>query len=78
MFVLAWFYFTRAENYHSAIKDRDQFANLLDEEWDGPLPYTVLIAPGEKVLYRHQSEVEPLAVKRAIVKVLGRTYANRK
>jgi len=67
-----------AENYHLAIKDRDQFADLLDKEWTGPLPYTVLIAPGGKVLYRQAEEIKPLAVKRAIVDVLGRTYASRK
>jgi peroxiredoxin len=67
-----------AENYHLAIKDRDRFADLLDKEWDGPLPYTLLVAPGGKVLYRHGSEIEPLALKRAIVDVLGRTYASRK
>ena len=41
------------------------------------LPYTLLIAPGGKVLYRQQGEIDPLAVRRQIVEVLGRTYANR-
>lgn len=64
-------------NYHSAIADRDRFANLLDREWNGPLPYTLLIAPGGKIIYRKLGEIDPLAVKRAIVDVLGRTYASR-
>lgn len=70
--------FVSAENYHLAIENRDRFADLLDKQWEGPLPYTLLIAPGGKVLYRQQGEIEPLAVKRAIVDVLGRTYASRK
>src|SRR5713226_4954099 len=61
-------------NYRAAIKDRDRFADLLDKEWPGPVPYTLLIAPGGTVLYRKSGSVEPLAVKRAIVGYLGRTY----
>jgi peroxiredoxin len=63
-----------AENYLSKIADRDRFAELLDAEWNGPVPYTLLIAPGGKVLYRNEGPVEPLAVRRAIVDVIGRTY----
>jgi len=33
-----------------------------------------VIAPGGKVLYRKSGAAEPLAVKRAIVDYLGRTY----
>ncbi len=66
-----------AKNYLSAIPDRDRFADLLDKEWAGPLPHTVLIAPGGKVLYRHTGPIEPLAVRRAVVEFLGRTYASR-
>lgn len=66
-----------ATNFHLAIADRDRFADLLDREWEGPVPYTLLIAPGGKVVYRKSDEIDPLAVKRAIVEVLGRTYASR-
>ncbi len=64
-------------NYLSDISSRDKFAELLDKEWKGPVPYTLLIAPGGKVLYRHSGEVDSLEVRRAIVEVLGRTYASR-
>ncbi len=64
-------------NYLSDISSRDKFAELLDKEWKGPVPYTLLIAPGGKVLYRHSGEVESLKLRRAIVDVLGRTYASR-
>ncbi len=66
-----------ATNYISTVSNRDRFADLLDKEWSGPVPYTLLIAPGGKVIYRHQGEIDPLAVRRQIVEVLGRTYANR-
>jgi thiol-disulfide isomerase/thioredoxin len=63
-----------ATNYLQVLKDRDRFADLLDKEWPGPLPHTVLIAPGGKVLYRKTGAIDPLAVRRAIVGYLGRTY----
>lgn len=64
-------------NYISKIATQDKLAEILDKEWQGPLPYTVLIGPGGKVLYRKQNSIEPLEIRTEIVKVLGRTYANR-
>lgn len=64
-------------NYISTISDRDRLADLLDPEWRGPLPHTVLIAPGGKVIYRSEGPIEALDVRRAIVNQLGRTYASQ-
>jgi peroxiredoxin len=63
-----------ATNYLVRTKDRDKFAEALDKEWPGPVPYTLVVAPGGKVLYRKSGPVEPLAVRRAVVGFLGRTY----
>jgi len=65
-------------NYLFTSTDRDKLAEALDPEWPGPLPYTLLIAPGGKVIYRHHGPLEPLEVRRAIVEYLGRTYAGRR
>ena len=65
-------------NYLSTVKDKDRFADLLDREWAGPLPHTLVIAPGGKVLYRKTGPIDPLEVKRAVVSYLGRTYASKK
>jgi hypothetical protein len=48
--------------------------DAIDKESTGALPYTILVAPGGKVLYRKSGSCEPLAIKRAIVGYLGRTY----
>jgi peroxiredoxin len=64
-------------NYLFAGKDRDKFAEALDAEWPGPVPYTILVAPGGKVIYRKVDEIDPLELKRAIIDHLGRTYASR-
>jgi peroxiredoxin len=63
-----------ATNYILSSSDRDKFAEALDQEWPGPVPYTMVIAPGGKVLYRKSGPIEPLELKRAIVGYLGRTY----
>ncbi len=63
-----------ATNYIAASDDRDAFAAALDKQWPGPVPYTLVIAPGGKVLYRHTGAIDPLEVRRAIVEYLGRTY----
>jgi thiol-disulfide isomerase/thioredoxin len=66
-----------ATNYILASDDRDAFAEALDREWPGPVPYTLLIAPGGKVIYRRSGGIDPLELKRAIVEYVGRTYASR-
>jgi hypothetical protein len=56
-------------------QDRDTFADALDKEWPGPVPYSLLIAPGGKVIYRSKTgAIDPREMKRAIVDFLGRTY----
>jgi peroxiredoxin len=61
-------------SYILSSPDRDAFGNALDREWPGPIPYTVLIAPGGKVIYRKTGAFDPLELKRTIVNYLGRTY----
>jgi peroxiredoxin len=63
-----------ATNYILVSSDRDKFAEALDREWPGPVPYTLVIAPGGKVLFRKSGQVDPLELKRAIVGHIGRTY----
>lgn len=43
----------------------------------GPVPYTVLVAPGGKILYRKHDTIDPLELKKTIADHLGRTYASR-
>jgi peroxiredoxin len=63
-----------ATNYLMSAADRDAFGDALDKQWPGPVPYTLLIAPGGKIVYRKAGAIDPLELKRAIVDQLGRTY----
>jgi len=62
------------KNYLMQTSNRDKFAESLDMDWPGPVPYTLLIAPGGKVVYRKVGAFDALELKRAIVRQIGRTY----
>ena len=38
-----------------------------DAHWDAGVPFTMVIAPGGKVLYQEQGELDILAARRAIL-----------
>ncbi len=63
-----------ASNYILDSGDRDAFAEALDPNWPGPVPYTLILAPGGEVVYRKSGGIDPLEVRRAIVAKLGRTF----
>ncbi len=63
-----------ASNWLFKGDDKYKLIDAVDAKADGPVPHTVLIAPGGKVLYRKSGPCEPLAIKQAIVDYLGRTY----
>jgi len=46
----------------------------VDEESLGGMPYTLLIKPGGKIIYRQLGMIDPLGLKTAIVEELGRYY----
>jgi len=48
----------------------------VDKDWQGALPYTLLIAPGGEIIYKVDGIIDPLTVKRKIVDHLGRYYAD--
>jgi hypothetical protein len=52
----------------------DALIKALDPEWPGPLPHTVLITPGGKIVYRHNGPIDPEAVKAKILEHLGPYY----
>src|SRR5207249_4660929 len=66
-----------ATNYIFNSDKRDALVEALDKDWPGPVPHTLLIAPGGKVIYRQTVEFDPMELKKAIVGYIGRTYADR-
>ncbi|HEX4264377.1 MAG TPA: redoxin family protein [Verrucomicrobiae bacterium] len=50
--------------------DRDKLINAFDPQWQGAVPFTVLIDDKGNVVYREDGSIDLLAIKRAIVKAL--------
>ena len=65
-------------NHIFSTDERDKLAEALDPEWSGPVPYSILIAPGGKIVRRWKDEIDPAKLKAEISDLLGRTYASRK
>ncbi len=55
-----------ARNYIFDNADKDALANALDAEWPGGLPYTILVAPGGKILQRQMGQVDAMKLKKVI------------
>ena len=58
--------------YHS--EDKYKLIEAVDPQWQGALPYTLLIEPGGKVIYRTQGSIVPQEMKKMIVEKIGRYY----
>jgi hypothetical protein len=63
-----------ATNYLYTEASTDDLVKALDPEWPGPLPHTVLIAPGGKIVYRHNGPVDSADLLAKIVAALGPYY----
>ena len=59
-----------------AFEKGDPYALIeaVDSKWPGALPYTMLVAPGGKVLYRSDGQFDTRALRKTIVGWLGRYY----
>lgn len=54
-----------------ASAERDPLINAFNPDWQGVVPYTVILNPEGKVVYEESGSIDPLAVKRALVKALN-------
>ncbi len=54
-----------------ASEQREKLIDAFDPEWQGAVPYTVLISPEGKCIYRESGSIDPLALKRAIVTAMN-------
>ncbi|MHC4726682.1 MAG: redoxin domain-containing protein [Planctomycetota bacterium] len=55
-------------------EDEYELMTAVDKDLLGGIPYTVLIQPGGKVIYRKVGMIEPLELKKTIVGYVGRYY----
>lgn len=64
------------KNYIFNKDDVYQMIEAVDPDWQGGLPYTLLIEPGGKIIYKKQDTIDPGEMKKLIVenKYIGRYY----
>ena len=64
------------KNYIFNKEDVYQMIEAVDPEWQGALPYTLVIEPGGKIIYHKQDMINPAGMKKLIVedKFIGRYY----
>jgi thiol-disulfide isomerase/thioredoxin len=60
-----------SRNLIFASAERDKLIDAFDPDWQGVVPYTVLLDPEGKMIYRETDSIDPLALKRAIVKAMN-------
>ena len=64
------------QNYLFTGEDIYQLIEVVDKDWKGSLPYTLLVAPGGEKVFANEGIVEPLELRKEIIKNLGRYYAD--
>ena len=66
----------QASTRNYAFDEADPYALIeaVDARWQGPLPHTIVVAPGGEVIYRSEGAFETLKLRKAIVGWLGRYY----
>jgi thiol-disulfide isomerase/thioredoxin len=67
-----------ASNKNYIFNDDDVYKliDAVDADWQGGIPFTLLIEPGGKIIYKKQDMIDPLEMKKMIVdsKYIGRYY----
>lgn len=64
----------RTNNYLFVGGQPEALIQALDPQWAGPLPHTVVIAPGGQIIYRHTGEVDTTALLDRLLDELGPYY----
>lgn len=64
------------KNYIFSGKNTYNLIDAVDPNWNGALPYTLLVEPGGKVVYATQGAIDPMKLKKIIVDhpKIGRYY----
>jgi len=63
-----------SNNYLFTGANQDELIQALDPEWPGPIPHSVLVAPGGRVLWRHNGQVDGEELRSQVLAFLGRYY----
>lgn len=60
-----------SNNYIYTQLSQTPLVDALDPEWPGPIPHTVLVAPGGQIIWRHNGEFDPAVLGPKIQEALA-------
>ncbi|RTL49972.1 MAG: redoxin domain-containing protein [Sphingobacteriales bacterium] len=65
-----------SRNYIFNSDDKYKLIEAIDPNWQGALPYTILVEPGGKIVYAKEGAIDPALMKKTIVDnpYIGRYY----
>ncbi|MGC3945473.1 MAG: redoxin family protein [Chryseolinea sp.] len=58
--------YSSVPNYIFSLEDKYKLIEAIDPNWNGALPYTMLIEPGGKLIYSHDGTIDPYKIKKLI------------
>ena len=78
MYFQAFFVFDRVKALapqHPEWKTKQPFKAVLDKDMPGPIPHTILVAPGGEIVWRHNGVLDHAAAVNAILDRMNRFYS---
>ncbi len=64
------------KNYLYTSENKYPLIEAVDKNWSGSLPYTMIVAPGGKIVYAHNGVIDALEVRKEVMKCIGRFFAD--
>lgn len=64
----------KSNNYLYTEASMDTLIQALDPAWEGPQPHTVLVAPGGKVVFRHNGKIGEAELLAKLLEIMGNGY----
>ena len=64
----------KSNNYLYTDASMDDLIEALDPKWEGPQPHTVLVAPGGKIVFRHNGAIGPDELLDVLLKEMSTAY----
>jgi hypothetical protein len=65
----------RTTNSYLFAGSGDDLAAALDKEMPGPIPHTIVVAPGGEIVYRHTGVIDRAETENAILDKMNRFYS---
>ncbi len=64
----------KTNSYVFSGKSTDPLIQILNPDWDGTIPHTVIIAPGGEIVLSHNGQIEGDELRAKILEQMGRFY----